>query len=51
MRHKEASMTKKLFIQAMAKFFLGVLAVGALIFLPAGTVKFAEGWAKTYCAS
>lgn len=37
-------MTKQLFFQAMAKFFLGVLAVGLLIFLPAGTLKFNQGW-------
>ena len=37
-------MTKKLFAQAMAKFFLGVLGVGLLIFLPAGTLRFGQGW-------
>ena len=37
-------MTKQLFFQAMAKFFLGVLAVGLLIFLAAGTLKFNQGW-------
>lgn len=37
-------MTKKLFGQAMAKFFLGVLLVGSLIFLPAGTLRYAQGW-------
>ena len=36
-------MTKQLFVQAMAKFFLGVLLVGLLIFLPAGTLRFAGG--------
>ena len=30
-------MTKQLFVQAMAKFFAGVLLVGLLVFLPAGT--------------
>ena len=37
-------MTKELFIQAMTKFFLGVLLVGLLIFVPAGTLRFPEGW-------
>ena len=37
-------MTKKLFIQAIAKFTLGVLFVGLLIFLPAGTLAFPNGW-------
>ena len=37
-------MTMKLFIQAMAKFLLGVVLVGALIFLPAGSFKFFNGW-------
>ena len=37
-------MTLKLFISAILKFSLGVLLVGALIFLPAGTLAFAGGW-------
>ena len=37
-------MTAKLFIQAIAKFFLGVLLVGVLLFLPAGTLSFFNGW-------
>ena len=37
-------MTTKLFIQAIAKFLLGVVLVGALIFLPAGTLSYAYGW-------
>ena len=37
-------MTLKLFIQAIAKFFLGVILVGALIFLPAGTFDYTGGW-------
>ena len=36
-------MTKKLFIQAMVKFLSGVLLVGLLIFLPAGTLSFWKG--------
>ena len=37
-------MTTKLFIQAIAKFLLGVALIGALIFLPAGTLSYAYGW-------
>ena len=37
-------MTKKLFISAIAKFLLGVILVGLMIFLPAGTVSFINGW-------
>ena len=37
-------MTKKLFIEAITKFLLGVLLVGLLIFLPAGTLSFFNGW-------
>ena len=37
-------MTKSLFIQAMAKFIIGFLVVGLLIFLPAGTIHFRNGW-------
>ena len=37
-------MTVKLFIQAITKFSLGVVLVGLLIFLPAGTFSFTYGW-------
>ena len=37
-------MTTKLFISAMAKFTTGVVLVGALVFLPAGTFAFPNGW-------
>ncbi len=37
-------MTIKLFIQAITKFLLGIVLVGLLIFLPAGTFSFANGW-------
>ena len=37
-------MTIKLFVQAIVKFTLGVVLVGALIFLPAGTLAFFNGW-------
>lgn len=37
-------MSIKLFISAIFKFLLGVILVGALIFLPAGTFNFFNGW-------
>lgn len=37
-------MTIKLFVQAITKFLLGVVLVGALIFLPAGTFGYFNGW-------
>ena len=37
-------MTTKLFIQAIMKFLLGVVLVGLLIFLPAGTLSYFNGW-------
>ena len=36
-------MSKNLFFSAITKFLLGVLLVGVLIFLPAGTVRFPGG--------
>ena len=37
-------MTVKLFIEAIIKFTLGVVLIGALIFLPAGTLAYLGGW-------
>ncbi len=37
-------MTAKLFISAIIKFILGVILVGLLVFLPAGTLNFFGGW-------
>ena len=37
-------MTYGLFLQAIAKFLLGVLLVGLLVFLPAGTLAYFQGW-------
>lgn len=37
-------MSKELFIQAITKFLLGVILVGLLIFVPAGTLLFMNGW-------
>ena len=37
-------MTAKLFIQALTKFLAGIVLVGILIFLPAGTLLYFNGW-------
>lgn len=37
-------MTSKLYIQAKTKYLLGVILVGVLIFLPAGTLAYWQGW-------
>lgn len=37
-------MTKQLFMQAIAKFVLGVVLVGLLVFVPAGTLEYQNGW-------
>ena len=37
-------MDKKLFFEAIIKFALGVLIIGILIFLPANTINFLNGW-------
>ena len=37
-------MKKNLFAEAVSKFLLGVILVGLLIFLPAGTFRFFGGW-------
>lgn len=37
-------MSLKLFISAIIKFFFGVFLVGLLLFLPAGTLSYPNGW-------
>lgn len=37
-------MTKKLFYQALIKFVLGILIIGILLFLPAGTFDYWQAW-------
>ena len=37
-------MTRKLFVQAIVKYLAGVVLLGLLIFLPAGTLRFPNGW-------
>lgn len=38
------TMTAQLFIQALGKFFLGLIVVGVLLFVPAGTLDYWQGW-------
>ena len=38
------SMEKGLLTQALGKFFLGVILLGVLIFLPAGSIGYWQGW-------
>lgn len=37
-------MSLRLFLQAILKFTLGILLLGCLIFLPAGTLSYENGW-------
>ena len=37
-------MDKKLFLQALCKFSAGLIMVGVLVFLPAGTLHYWNGW-------
>ena len=37
-------MSVKLFFEAILKFLLGVILIGLLIFLPAGTLEYINGW-------
>ena len=37
-------MTRKLFVQAISKFILGVVLIGILLFIPAGTLSWPGGW-------
>ena len=37
-------MTKKLFFEAILKFICGIILIGLLIFIPAGTIKYFNGW-------
>ena len=37
-------MTKKLFFQAMGKFFAGLVLLMLLLFVPAGTLRYWNGW-------
>ena len=37
-------MTTKLFLSAIVKFAAGVVLIGALLFLPAGTLRYPQGW-------
>lgn len=37
-------MNVKLFINAIVKYLLGVLIIGLLVFIPAGTINYFNGW-------
>ena len=37
-------MDRKLLIQGIAKFLAGVVLLGVLLFLPAGTLAWPQGW-------
>lgn len=37
-------MTKNLFFQAISKFALGLIGIALLLFLPAGTFHYWNGW-------
>ena len=37
-------MDRKLFFAAIIKFLLGVVSIGSLIFIPAGTIEYWNGW-------
>ena len=41
---QNSSMKPYLFFQALTKFLLGVIIMGLLIFLPAGTLHYWQGW-------
>ena len=44
MGREKVKMTVKLFVSAITKFLFGVLLVGLLLFLPAGTLDWFGGW-------
>ena len=37
-------MNQKLFFEAIIKFILGVILIGLLLFVPAGTLNYSNGW-------
>jgi protein-S-isoprenylcysteine O-methyltransferase Ste14 len=37
-------MSKKLFLEAMTKIIMGIIIIGLLIFIPAGSIEFFNGW-------
>ena len=38
------TLSARLFFQALGKFFLELIVVGVLVFLPAGTLEYWQGW-------
>ena len=48
LRSNKTTMDKnKLFLQAIGKFLLGVIVIGLLLFLPAGSLQYWQGWLLT----
>ena len=43
-RKRKAHMDTSLLKQSLSKFFLGVIALGVLLFLPAGSLGYWQGW-------
>lgn len=43
-KEKEEKMDKKLFVQAIIKFLSGLVLVGLVLFLPAGTLAYKQAW-------
>ena len=39
-------MNTKLFVQAVTKFLAGLLLIGLLLFLPAGTFAYRQAWLR-----
>ena len=39
-------MKKDLLFQALTKFFLGLILLGALLFIPAGSFRYWQGWLR-----
>ena len=37
-------MDKRLLAQAMIKFLAGIISIGVLVFLPAGSFAYWQGW-------
>ena len=37
-------MSKELFIKAIARYLMGIIIVGLLLFIPAGTIKYWNAW-------
>lgn len=43
-RSEEGAVDRKLFVQAISKFIIGAVLIGLLVFVPAGTIHYRNGW-------